>query len=64
MVFGNGNGIQELKDNHLHEISQKLDKIIEDCENATYMTPKEAIEYGLIDKVIAYAKWNNCKLWI
>lgn len=31
---------------------QPIEKIEEDCDRDNYMTPEEALEYGLIDKII------------
>lgn len=31
---------------------QSIDKVREDCEKDTWMTPDQALEYGLIDKVL------------
>ena len=30
---------------------QKIEKILEECERDFYMSPKEALVYGLIDKI-------------
>ena len=32
--------------------NQPLDKVLKDCERDNYMSSKEALEYGLIDKII------------
>ena len=31
---------------------QKIDKITEDSDRDNFMSPEEAVEYGLIDKVV------------
>lgn len=31
---------------------QKLDKVRKDCDRDNYMTAQEALEYGLIDKIV------------
>lgn len=32
--------------------NQSIDKVREDCEKDTWMTPDQALEYGLIDKIL------------
>ena len=31
---------------------QKVEKVVEDCERDHYLSAQEAMEYGLIDKVL------------
>ena len=50
--------------NHIlaERTGQKLEKIEKDTDRDYYLNPEEAVEYGLIDKVVTSRDWgDSCK---
>ena len=49
-------GVRLMQTNQTHNIRQTVEKVEKDVDRDYFMSPHEAMEYGLIDKVIERSK--------
>lgn len=50
--------LREILNTYLSDFTGKpLEKIAEDCDRDYFMTPEEAVEYGIIDEVVKTKSW-------
>merc|ERR1712151_1411299 len=50
--------LRELLNTYLSDFTgQPIEKIAEDCDRDFFMTPEEAVEYGLVDEVVKTKSW-------
>merc|ERR1712151_447995 len=50
--------LRELLNTYLSDFTgQSVEKIAEDCDRDYFMTPEEAVEYGLVDEVVRTKSW-------